>query len=114
MGQQAGGLRSDGLEQGKKGSRKDFTSAQQHTINPPMNMERPYILLVAPVVCALVNWLPNNLSAEDLAEAKVTQVVQDVKVVPAGAAARPAAVNETVRQGNAVQTGHPVQERADV
>ena len=70
-----------------------------------MNMERPYILLVAPVVCALVNWLPNDLSAEDLAEAKVTQVVQDVKVVPSGSAARPAAVNETVRQGNAVQTG---------
>jgi len=68
-------------------------------------MERPYILLVAPVVCALVNWLPNDLSAEDLAEAKVTQVVQDVKVVPSGSAARPAAVNETVRQGNAVQTG---------
>ena len=70
-----------------------------------MNMERPCILLVAPVVCALVNWLPNDLSAEDLAEAKVTQVVQDVKVVPSGAAARPVAVNETVRQGNAVQTG---------
>jgi FecR protein len=70
-----------------------------------MNMERRYILLVAPVACALVNWLPNDLSAEDLAEAKVTQVVQDVKVVPSGAAARPAAVNETVRQGNAVQTG---------
>ena len=69
-------------------------------------MERPYILLVAPVVvCALVSWLPNDLSAEDLHEAKVTQIVQDVKVVPAGAAARPAAVNETVRQGNAVQTG---------
>ena len=68
-------------------------------------MERPYILLVAPVVCALVNWLPNNLSAEDLQEAKVTQVLQDVKVVPSGAAARPVVVNETVRQGNAVQTG---------
>jgi hypothetical protein len=70
-----------------------------------MNMERRCILLVAPVACALVNWLPNDLSAEDLQEAKVTQVVQDVKVVPSGAAARPAAVNETVRQGNAVQTG---------
>ena len=68
-------------------------------------MERRYILLVAPVAFALVNWLPNDLSAEDLAEAKVTQVVQDVKVVPSGAAARPVAVNETVRQGNAVQTG---------
>ena len=70
-----------------------------------MNMDRRYILLVAPVACALANWLPNDLLAEDLQEAKVTQVVQDVKVVPSGAAARPAAMNETVRQGNAVQTG---------
>jgi hypothetical protein len=70
-----------------------------------MNMERRYILLVAPVVLALVNLLPNRLFAEDFEEAKVTQVVQDVKVVPSGAAARPAAMNETVRRGNAVQTG---------
>jgi hypothetical protein len=45
------------------------------------------------------------VAAADLEEAKVTQVVQDVKVVPSGAAARPASVNETVNQGNAVQTG---------
>ena len=70
-----------------------------------MNMERRYILFVAPVALALVSWLPGNVFAEDLAEAKVTQVVQDVKVVPSGSAARPASVNETVRQGNAVQTG---------
>ncbi len=70
-----------------------------------MNMERRYILLVAPVAFALVNWLPKDLSAEDLEEAKVTQVVQDVKVVPSGSAARAVTVNETVRQGNAVQTG---------
>src|SRR5215469_4795233 len=70
-----------------------------------MNMERPYISLVAPVAFALASWLPNGVSAEDLVEAKVTQVVQDVKVVPSGAAARPVVVNETVRQGNAVQTG---------
>ena len=68
-------------------------------------MERRYILLVAPVAFALVNWLPNDVSAEDLQEAKVTQAVQDVKVVPSGSAARPVVVNETVRQGNAVQTG---------
>src|SRR5882757_7971425 len=70
-----------------------------------MNMERRYILLVAPVALALVSGLPSDLSAEDLAEAKVTQVVQDVKVVSSGAAGRPVVVNETVRQGNAVQTG---------
>ncbi len=70
-----------------------------------MNMERRYILLVAPVAFALANWLPNQATAADLQQAKVTQVVQDVKVVPAGAAARTVTVNETVQQGNAVQTG---------
>jgi FecR protein len=72
---------------------------------PPMNMERRYILFVAPVAFALANWLPSQATAADLQEAKVTQVVQDVKVVPAGAAARTVTVNETVQQGNAVQTG---------
>src|SRR5438552_12042622 len=72
---------------------------------PAMNMERRYILLVAPVAFALANWLPSDVAAADLQEAKVTQVVQDVKVVPAGAAARTVTVNETVPQGNAVQTG---------
>ncbi len=70
-----------------------------------MSMERRYILFVAPVAFALANWLPNQATAADLQEAKVTQVVQDVKVVPAGAAARTVTVNETVPQGNAVQTG---------
>jgi hypothetical protein len=70
-----------------------------------MNMERRCILLVAPLAVAVATWLPNELLAEELQEAKVTQVVQDVKVVPAGAAARTVTVNETVRQGNAVQTG---------
>src|SRR5207247_2411353 len=77
-----------------------------------MNMERRCILLVAPVALALANWLPNQLAAADFGEAQVTQVVQDVKVVPAGAASRPAAVNETIRQGNAVQTG--VQSRSEL
>jgi hypothetical protein len=70
-----------------------------------MNMEPRCILLVAPVAFALANWLPNDVAAADLQEAKVTQVVQEVKVLPSGGAARPVAVNETVRQGNAVQTG---------
>ena len=70
-----------------------------------MNIQCRFISLVAPVALALASSLPNQMAASDLAEAKVTQVVQDVKVVPTGASARPAAVNETVRQGNAVQTG---------
>ena len=70
-----------------------------------MKIQCSFISLVAPLALALASWLPNGVAAADFEEAQVTQVVQDVKVVPTGAAARPATVNETVRQGNAVQTG---------
>lgn len=69
-----------------------------------MKTQCRFISLVAPIALALASWLPNGVTAADFEEAKVTQVVQDVKVVPTGASARPAAVNETVR-GAAVQTG---------
>jgi FecR protein len=71
-----------------------------------MNIRPRSILLVAPVALALLTWLlPSHVIALDFSQARVTQVVQDVKVVPAGSAARAAAVNETVHQGSAVQTG---------
>ena len=70
-----------------------------------MNIGPRSILFVAPVALASVSWLSNVVIAADFEQAKVTQVVQDVKVVPSGSAARPAAVNETVNQGAAVQTG---------
>jgi hypothetical protein len=70
-----------------------------------MNIRPRSILLVAPVALALVSWLPDEVMALDFSQARVTQVVQDVKVVPSGAAARAATVNETVSQGSAVQTG---------
>ena len=72
-----------------------------------MNIRPRSIFLVAPVALALVSWLllPNDVIALDFSQARVTQVVQDVKVVPTGAAARAATVNETVQQGAAVQTG---------
>jgi FecR protein len=89
----------------KKGQRKDFTNAKGHSINAPMNIRPRSILLVAPVALALVSWLPHEVFALDFSQGRVTQVVQDVKVVPSGAAARPATVNETVHQGSAVQTG---------
>src|SRR5262245_11013082 len=63
------------------------------------------IVLVALVALASVSLLPNEVIALDFSQARVTQVVQDVKVIPSGAAARPATVNETVHQGSAVQTG---------
>ena len=70
-----------------------------------MNIRPRSILLVAPVALALVSWLPHEVIALDFSQGRVTQVVQDVKVVPSGSAARPATVNETVHQGSAVQTG---------
>ncbi len=44
-------------------------------------------------------------SAAELKEARVTQVVKDVKLLPQTAAPRPAAVNDAVRNGTAVRTG---------
>jgi hypothetical protein len=70
-----------------------------------MNIQCRFISLVAPVALALASWLPGGVAAAELGEAQVTQVVQEVKVVPSSGSARPAAVNETVRKGNAVQTG---------
>jgi FecR protein len=70
-----------------------------------MNIQFRVILTIAALSLALGIWLPNKLSAEDLKEAEVTQVVQDVKLLPSNASARPAAVNDNVRQGTAVKTG---------
>ena len=94
-----------GLATSRKPRRKDFTNSGAHTINAPMNIRPRSILLVAPVALALMSWLPNEVAALDFSQARVTQVVQDVKVVPSGAAARAATVNETVHKGSAVQTG---------
>jgi hypothetical protein len=73
-----------------------------------MNIETRVILTIA----SLAIWLPNGVNAEELKEAKVTQVVQDVKLLPSGAAPQPATVNADVRQGTAVQTG--VQSRSEL
>jgi len=70
-----------------------------------MNIQPRRILLVALVAFATLSWLSNEAIASDFDQAQVTQVVQDVKVLPSGASARPAAVNETVHKGSAVQTG---------
>src|SRR5258707_521362 len=68
-----------------------------------MHIQSQFSLTI--VALAFASWLPNQVSADELKEAKVTQVIQDVKVVSSGSAGRPVVVNETVRQGNAVQTG---------
>src|SRR5438046_10680242 len=74
-------------------------------MNAIMNIQIRVILTTAPLAFALATWFPNEVSADELREAQVTQVIQDVKVLPSGAAPRPATVNDDVRPGTAVQTG---------
>jgi hypothetical protein len=77
-----------------------------------MNVQCRCILLVAPVVLASISCLSHEATAADFNQARVTQVVHDVKVLPSGAVARAATVNETVHKGSAVQTG--VQSRSEL
>jgi len=77
-----------------------------------MHIQSRFILTIVSLAFALVSRLSNKVSADELKEAKVTQVIQDVRVLPSNAAARPAAVNDNVRQGTAVQTG--VQSRSEL
>ena len=46
-----------------------------------------------------------HLDAAQLKEARVTQVIRNVELIPAQAAPRPAAVSDEVRNGTAVRTG---------
>jgi len=84
----------------------------EYHIRVIMNIQFRVILTIAALSLALGIWLPKELSADELKEAKVTQVVQDVKLLPSNASARPAAVNDNVRQGTAVETG--VQSRSEL
>ncbi len=77
-----------------------------------MHIQSQFILPMATLAFALASGLPNEVSADELKEAKVTQVVQDVRVVPSNASSRPAAVNDNVQQGTAVHTG--VQSRSEL
>src|SRR5881227_3754199 len=77
-----------------------------------MNIQFRVTLTIASLAFALANWLPTEVGAADLKEAQVTQVIQDVRLLPSNASPRPAAVSDNVRQGTAVQTG--VQSRSEL
>src|SRR4029453_18304929 len=77
-----------------------------------MNIKSRFIFAITSLAFALASGLSNQVNADDLKEAKVTQVIQDVRVIPSNASARPAAVNDDVRHGTAVQTG--VQSRSEL
>jgi len=76
-----------------------------------MHIQSRYILTITSLAFALASGL-NEVSADELKEGKVTQVIQDVRVLPSNASPRPAAVNDDVRHGTAVQTG--VQSRSEL
>ena len=78
--------------------------------NGTMNIQSRFILAITSF--ALASVVSNEVSADELKQAKVTQVIQDVRVRPSNASPRPAAVNDDVRQGTAVQTG--VQSRSEL
>jgi len=61
---------------------------------------------------ALATWLPSGASAAPLKEAKVTQVIEDVRLLESNASPRAASVNDNVREGAAVRTG--TQSRAEL
>ena len=66
---------------------------------------RPSILFRNIVVLSLTLAGIVALPAAQLREARVTEVVKDVKLLPTASAPRPAAVSDEVRDGTAVRTG---------
>ena len=77
-----------------------------------MHIQSRSILTIVALAFSLASGVRNEVKADELKEAKVTQVIQDVQVLPSNAAPRAAAVNDNVRQGTAVQTG--VQSRSEL
>jgi FecR-like protein len=77
-----------------------------------MHIPSRFLLTITSFAFALASGLLNHVSADELKEAKVTQVIQDVRVLPSNASPRAAAVNDDVRHGTAVQTG--VQSRSEL
>jgi len=77
-----------------------------------MNIQFRVILTIVSLAFAFAIWFPNGVRADELKEAKVTQIIQDVRVLPSGAAPRPAALNDDVRQGTGVRTG--IQSRSEL
>jgi hypothetical protein len=76
-----------------------------------MNTRFPIIVAVS-FGLELAVCLPGDVRAGELKEAQVTQVMQDVRVLPSNAAPRPASVKDRIHQDEAVRTG--VQSRAEL
>ena len=64
-----------------------------------------YFRLILAVSLGLAVWSPARMKAGELKEAQVTQVIQDVRLLPSNASPRPATVNDRVHEDTAVRTG---------
>src|SRR5450432_1758551 len=80
--------------------------------NDLMFVRRGFCSLFFSVFIGMAAWPLSPARAEELKEARISQVIKDVKLLPATAAARPAAVSDEVREGTAVRTG--VESRAEL
>jgi hypothetical protein len=69
-----------------------------------MNTRYPIILAVS-LGLQFAVWPSSDVRAAELKEAQVTQVIQDVRLLPANASPRPASVNDRVQGDTAVRTG---------
>ena len=75
------------------------------TINP---MKTPFLnsnLVAAICLIGTAAGIASLLFAADQKQARVTEVIHDVRLLAGQTAARPATVNDTVREGTAVRTG---------
>src|SRR3954468_7607519 len=62
-------------------------------------------LLTLIIALATGAGLLDSATGQQLQQARVTQVINDVKLLPNQAAPRPAAINDEIKQGTAVRTG---------
>src|SRR5436309_9294506 len=69
-----------------------------------MNIQLRGILMTASLAFALAIWFPNKVSADEVRQAKVTQVIQDVRILPSNASPRPAVVNDNENRSTHVWT----------
>ena len=66
---------------------------------------RAEILVISCVAAVALAGLPGAFAAAASKDGRVTQIFRDVKLLPSEAEARPAVVNDPVREGIAVRTG---------
>jgi hypothetical protein len=78
-----------------------------------MHIQMRVNLTVASLAFGPASWLRNEVSASDLKEAKVTQIIEEVRLLQSNASPRPAVVNDSVRHVRKSRWGSLRQESRD-